>query len=195
MYCSKQLSVLLSAVAFAALCVPTADARAITELGREEPVTHKVMREGGHIRAPFAFIRYCVASPGACEGGAGGPLDWSAATKAALVEVNRRINRSIRPVHDRGDTWRSDVKAGDCEDFALTKRHALLKAGFSSSALRMAVARTPSGEGHAVLVVKTTEGDFVLDNRTDRLLAWHQTDLTFVKIASAQDPRLWRRLL
>ena len=35
-------------------------------------------------------------------------------------------------------------------------------------ALRIAVARTPPpGEGHAVLVVKTNNGDMVLDNRTN----------------------------
>ena len=92
---------------------------------------------------------------------------------------------------DAGDVWQVGVAAGDCEEFALTKRRNLIALGWPSRALRIAVARTGSGEGHAVLVVKSSRGDLVLDNRTDEIKPWTQTDLRWVKIQSGDNPRLW----
>ena len=87
--------------------------------------------------------------------------------------------------------WNVGTTSGDCEDFALTKRRALIRAGIPASSLLMAVARTRYGEGHAVLVARTTAGDFVLDNRGNALREWHRTDLSWLKIASAENPRIW----
>ncbi len=50
------------------------------------------------------------------------------------------------------------------EDYVLAKRRALIQAGISPSALRIAYVKTRGGEGHAILVVKTDRGEFVLDN-------------------------------
>lgn len=153
------------------------------------------MREGTPTMAPFAFIRYCVANPAACRASEQRIIAWTPQNRALVAAVNYRVNRSIVPMNDAGeDVWQANVVAGDCEDFVLTKRQALLEAGLPASALRIAVATTASGEGHAVLVVKTSAGDFVLDNRFNRMLAWHNTDLHFIKIASAENPRLWRYL-
>ncbi|MNL69638.1 hypothetical protein D3C87_1945270 [compost metagenome] len=55
----------------------------------------------------------------------------------------------------------------------------------------MAVARTRSGEGHAVLVVKTSKGDLVLDNRSSAIKPWRSTDLRWVKIQSGDNPKRW----
>lgn len=153
------------------------------------------MQAGANTRAPFAFIRYCVASPHACRTSEARTLAWTPEDRRLVSEVNIRVNRSIRPQNDQGrDRWNANVTVGDCEEFALTKRERLIKAGLPASALRMAVATTRSGEGHAVLVVSTHAGDFILDNRSDRIALWHETDLTFLKIASPEDPRLWNRL-
>jgi len=54
---------------------------------------------------------------------------------------------------------------GDCEDFALTKAKMLLDKGYPASALHIEVGLTPSGEGHAWLVVQTEGGDYALDIR------------------------------
>ena len=192
---SRKFAILMSAITLAATSVSAADAGGIAGMARHGVASYKQMHEGPNTLAPFAFIRYCVNTPAACRPSQAEKLDWSWRNKAIVVRVNRWVNRSIRPINDQGDSWDANVRSGDCEDFALTKRLALLKAGLPASALRIAVATTASGEGHAVLVVKTNAGDFVLDNRSNRMLMWHQTDLTFIKIASAENPRLWRQLL
>ena len=75
----------------------------------------------------------------------------------------------------------------------MSKRKALIAAGFPASALRLAVVKTRQGEGHAVLVVKTDKGDRILDNRTNAIRAWKQSDLRPIKIAGA-NPLSWSKV-
>ena len=41
--------------------------------------------------------------------------------------------------------------------------------------------RTRGGVIHAVLLVRTTEGDYVLDNLSPYIVRWTDTDYTFIK--------------
>jgi predicted transglutaminase-like cysteine proteinase len=95
---------------------------------------------------------------------------------AALKDVNARVNRAIRPIKDNGDTWTLPLaegrRAGDCEDYVMEKIQALVGRGVPRSALNIAVAVTPWGETHAVLVVTTTDGEFVLDNLNPDVRPW-----------------------
>jgi predicted transglutaminase-like cysteine proteinase len=101
--------------------------------------------------------------------------------------VNERVNRTILAVTDQDhwgvvDRWDyPDDGLGDCEDIQLLKRKLLIKAGLSRRALRMAVVLDEQGAGHAVLMVRTDHGDFILDNKTDAVLAWQRTGYHYVK--------------
>lgn len=144
--------------------------------------------------APFAFVRFCRDNSGSCDVGNGeAEVAMTRATRLELLRINSSVNRSITPQNDEPgtDVWAQDVTSGDCEDYVLTKRHQLVEAGWPPRTLRIAVAKTRSGEGHAVLVVRTSEGDLVLDNRTSAVRTWNQTDLKWIKIQSADNPRLW----
>lgn len=92
-----------------------------------------------------------------------------------LRRINREINRAIRPATDRAlygveEYWQRPLligaagARGDCEDYALEKRARLLALGYAPDALAMAVAVAPGVGLHAVLIVQTDHGDFVLDN-------------------------------
>lgn len=61
--------------------------------------------------------------------------------------------------------WVIADKYGDCEDYALAKRNALLKAGWPVSDVNFVTCVTETGEGHGVLLVKTDKGNYILDNR------------------------------
>lgn len=144
--------------------------------------------------APFAFVRFCKQNSGSCDAGRGdAEVALTPALRAELLSINSTVNRTIIAQNDDddNDVWAQDVVSGDCEDFALTKRHQLIKAGWPTRSLRIAVAKTRAGEGHAVLVVRTSEGDLVLDNRTSAVRTWNQTDLKWIKIQSGDNPRLW----
>jgi predicted transglutaminase-like cysteine proteinase len=108
------------------------------------------------------------------------PESW-----ALLMRVNDSVNRAIVPQDDIktygvSDYWAEPLEAGihygDCEDYVLEKRHALAAAGVPLPAMSIAVVQTPRNETHAVLVVATSTGDYVLDNRTPWILPWKQAD-------------------
>ncbi len=109
------------------------------------------------------------------------------ALQEAMTEVNARVNRAIRPVKDSAarDTWSLPLadrrRAGDCEDYVLEKLQALLSRGVPRSALNIATAVTPWGENHAVLVVATADGDFVLDNLDPQVRRWDDVPYRWTK--------------
>ena len=55
----------------------------------------------------------------------------------------------------------------------------------------MTVVRDLNGDGHAVLTIKTTRGDYILDNRRNDILRWSDVAYRFLKRQSAQDPLHW----
>src|SRR4051812_38957991 len=176
----KRVAALVLAISMAGLAVQPADASLPKNGGIRIHADPFLMAEGPTLQ-PFAHVLFCNAHPTDCAVKAG-PMELPATAElmGVLKAVNRRVNRGITPRNDDprimgGDVWSLSPKAGDCEDFAITKRHDLLLLGFSSSALRLAEAYTPSGAGHMVLVVSTTEGDVVLNNLTNDVLAWNDT--------------------
>ncbi|MHC2540142.1 putative transglutaminase-like cysteine proteinase [Sinorhizobium meliloti] len=79
---------------------------------------------------------------------------------------------------------------GDCEDFAILKKRELLKRGWPASALLLTVARY-RGEGHTVLTVRTSEGDLVLDNRTNSVRDWSRTPYNYFARQSQSNGKRW----
>jgi predicted transglutaminase-like cysteine proteinase len=112
-----------------------------------------------------------------------------------LVSVNRGVNRAIAPRAYKPaalrDTWSVEPKSGDCNDYAVTKRHRLLALGWPSRALLLAVVRTPRGEGHLVLVVRTSKGDVVLDNLRSDIAPWTRMGYDWLQIQSPRNPQYW----
>lgn len=141
---------------------------------------------------PLGYQLMCLKTPAECKGGGSSIVAGSDAVLTTLKRVNSQVNRSIQPRNDQGaaDVWSVDVSSGDCEDFALTKRRALIKAGLPASSLRLAYVKTKRGEGHAILVVKTTRGDFVLDNLNASVRPLSQSGYNIISTAGA-DPMVW----
>jgi predicted transglutaminase-like cysteine proteinase len=79
---------------------------------------------------------------------------------------------------------------GDCEDYQLLKRKLLAERGLSRRAMRMTVVIDEQGEGHAVLMIRTSRGDYILDNKTSAVLPWRDTGYTYVK-REGQDSTAW----
>jgi predicted transglutaminase-like cysteine proteinase len=116
------------------------------------------------VRPPIGMQLFCLKNPDQCQQSPQKSIELTPALLRTLNATNRAVNRAITARADFGDTWEIDGPYGDCEDYALTKRAELMDKGIPSGSLVMAYTRTRSGEGHAVLLVRTTEGDLVLDN-------------------------------
>lgn len=121
-----------------------------------------------------------------------------------LVEANDSVNSAISPdtdehIYGEDERWAlpltdasdGDRRRGDCEDFALEKRQRLLSLGFPAGALALAVAMAPGVGRHAVLVVRTERGDFVLDNLRETPMAIEQTHYAWLSFQSGADPLAW----
>lgn len=98
--------------------------------------------------------------------------------------VNRRMNRGIRNASDarlygREDHWTvptGDQARGDCEDYVLAKRADLIAAGVPAEALSIAIVETTWGESHAVLLLASDQGEYVLDNLSPWISRWDRVD-------------------
>ncbi|WP_157959603.1 transglutaminase-like cysteine peptidase [Devosia submarina] len=140
---------------------------------------------------PFAMQVFCAKSPRQCAGG--GTASQVTATNdllAVLSKVNRSVNAAIKPRNDRGDSWQVNASSGDCEDYVLTKRAQLIRKGVPAGSLRIATTKTRWGESHAVLVVKTSAGDYVLDNLSDKVKTLRASGYR-IRSMSSSDPNRW----
>ena len=171
-----------------------------------------VMKTHGETDGPHGFVSLCGRDPSVCEAPGPAAAKRMEATPALLAElngVNVLVNRHISPATDLdvyGVTERwvrlvAEVKAsmahgaplprGDCEDYAETKQGLLEEKGIFTE---IAVVRDEDNEGHAVLVARTTAGDFVLDNKTDALLLWNRTPYHYLMRQGATNHKVWMAL-
>lgn len=145
----------------------------------------------GSGRAPLGYQLMCLKTPQECKGGGKARINVTSDVMATLKRVNSHVNRTIKPRYDTGaDVWSANASSGDCEDYVLAKRRALIKAGIPSSSLRIAYVKTRKGEGHAILVVKTSGKDLVLDNLSASIKPLSQSGYRIISISGA-NPRNW----
>ncbi|MBQ0824752.1 transglutaminase-like cysteine peptidase [Microvirga sp. HBU67558] len=145
-----------------------------------------------------AWLAFCAQQPQECAHNPSEPdtivLDQS--TWKTIVDVNEQVNKEILPVTDQdhwgvADRWDfPDDGLGDCEDIQLLKRRRLTQAGLPQRALRMTVVIDEIGAGHAVMMVRTDRGDYILDNKRNAVLSWQETGYRYVK-REGSDSAAW----
>ena len=139
------------------------------------------------------WLGFCEREPAECAVDAAEPetVTLSDSTRELIKAVNELVNHSVKAVSDQAhwnvvDQWDFPSDGyGDCEDYQLLKRKFLVEAGLPRRALRITVVIDETNAGHAVLMVRTNEGDFILDNRTNAVLRWSEINYDFVKRESA----------
>jgi predicted transglutaminase-like cysteine proteinase len=154
---------------------------------------------GDVTRPPIGWVDFCAEHSFECKVAPTAPRDVVLTNKTwtDLVRINKWVNENVKPMTDM-DHWGvvekwsyPDDGYGDCEDYALLKRRMLTEAGWPREALLMTVVRERSGDGHAVLTVKTDKGEFILDNQEEKILLWSETSYRYVKRQSQSDPNRW----
>jgi predicted transglutaminase-like cysteine proteinase len=156
------------------------------------------MRIYGPAQPPHGFVRFCEATPAECtsDHGQESRFDASAERLKELDEINRTVNKAVAPATDLevygiNEYWTLPRTRGDCEDYALQKRHELAAKGWPISSLLMTVVRDEKGEGHAVLTARTVQGDYILDNKIEDVRLWNKTPYQFVMRQSYLNPKVW----
>lgn len=152
------------------------------------PAVYPATYDAGAARPIQGWVDFCRVHPEDCRIDTNEPdvIRLDGATWRVILEVNQRVNAAIRPVTDWeaygvADLWTYPTNGyGDCEDFQLLKRKLLVEAGIPQRAMRMTVVIDEIDEGHAVLMIRTDRGDFILDNKHDRVLPWQETGYVYV---------------
>jgi len=157
------------------------------------------LKTGVAVSAPKGAVGLCGKYGWACHGGGGASV--SAKQALALADrVNREVNRRVRPVSDSAQYGREEYwalpgrRGGDCEDYALEKKRQLMEMGLSGKQLLLTTVLDHKGGSHAVLVLRTRAGDYVLDNLTNQIKPWGRTGYTFLRMQDPQRPQQWRAL-
>jgi predicted transglutaminase-like cysteine proteinase len=148
---------------------------------------------GRPAKPPSGYIGFCQRFPDQCTAPADAPrqVHMTETLRHTLEGVNIAFNQAFVAEDDithygKEEYWNIPTDGyGDCEDYVLAKRQVLIHLGLPEPALRIAVVLTPSFVRHAVLTVVTDEGNFVLDNLHDEIVAWDKTDYLFLE---RQDP-------
>jgi predicted transglutaminase-like cysteine proteinase len=169
------------------------DLAALSAAGHPQPV----MPVAGRANPPIGYLSFCVRFPAECR--RHGDADAVALSEnlwTELVAVNRVINKQIAPVTDlefynTEEHWTLPEDSGDCEDYVLLKRQALIRQGWPSGTLLVTVVFDEVGDGHAVLIARTDRGDYVLDNKLDAIRIWSRTPHRYIKRQSVSDPDRW----
>ncbi len=156
------------------------------------------MHTGGRTTQPVGHYEFCLREPIECreKTPAQPPVELTKRLWAAMVNINNHVNVTVSPRTDmdmwgKEELWSYPTKVGDCEDYALEKRRELMALGVPAGNLLMTVVRQPNGDGHAVLTVHTSRGDYILDNLEPRVLAWDDTDYTYLKRQSDRNSGTW----
>ncbi|MBX3579845.1 MAG: transglutaminase-like cysteine peptidase [Rhizobiaceae bacterium] len=156
------------------------------------------MTTGGRTTQPIGHYEFCQREPGECSQKTAkkAPVELTRKLWSAMIDVNNAVNMMVAPRTDmemwgKEELWSYPDKVGDCEDYVLEKRRRLMKMGVSAGDLLITVVRQPNGDGHAVLTVRTSRGDFVLDNLELRVLAWADTEYTYLKRQSERNSGAW----
>ena len=129
------------------------------------------------------------------------PVALEPQTMAMFNAVNRRVNDSIRyasaqALYGNADYWTlpleaGGLRAGDCKDYVLEKRKALIEQGVPGADLSIAVVMLRTGEAHAVLLVATDHGELVMDSLSSWILPWNQLDYRWISRQAPGQQLVW----
>ncbi len=169
--------------------------------GGYKPSTKRVssyMRIYGPANPPYGFVQFCSSNPTDCRNNTSmmRRIHVTKERLSELAEINKLVNDSIEPVTDMEiygvtEHWTVPTDKGDCEDYALLKRKLLIQRGWPESALLLTVVRDEVGDGHAVLTIRTAQGDYILDNKLDGVRIWTQTPYRYLMRQSYLNPIVW----
>ena len=157
---------------------------------------------GNYTLAPMAFTQFCLRYADQCKPQQivfrGGPVRLTEERWDDLKMVNKSVNASMVPEPNTaglaGEKWLVNPSRGDCNDYAVSKRAELLKRGWPARALLLSEVVTAWGEGHLILVVRTSVGDLVLDNLTPQIRPWTRAPYRWVRMQTPKNPNFWASL-
>lgn len=171
----------------------------ITMIAQNAEARSPAFMDAGKLTSiPIGHYMFCKKHPDECRTRTRGDvrIQLTQSNWQSILDINHQANSQITAITDADlygteEHWTYPVNAGDCEDYVLIKRKALMNAGWPPAALLITVVRQPNGEGHAVLTVRTDRGDLILDNLEAEVKLWSETPYTYIKRQSKNHTGKW----
>lgn len=165
-----------------------------------EAAALNAMPIAGATSQPIGHYDFCNRYPRECRSASSdrGAMKLTPEKWNTLIDVNQTVNRVPAMVdmdiYGEEEFWDYPTDAADCEDFVLQKRKLLMERGLTTADLVITVVLQPDGSGHAVLTVRTTSGDFVLDNLRRDIRNWSETEYIYLKRQDSRNPGKWVKI-
>jgi predicted transglutaminase-like cysteine proteinase len=152
------------------------------------------MTTGAAAVAPRGFVGYCMKYRIECipTPRVSATVELTDSRRHELDVVQAKVNRDVRPRANPEHNWEyPDNGYGDCNQYTIAKRRELIALGWPRASLLLAAAMTETDEGHLVLVVVTSQGDYVLDNRQRAVVPWEELPYRWLERQSETNAAAW----
>jgi predicted transglutaminase-like cysteine proteinase len=137
-------------------------------------------------RAKFSRQLFCLQLGNDCRTGGKNVVAYTNKLRTVLASVNRTVNLAMPAIRAQREFLSFSPLPGLSEDYVMMKRSQLIKAGIPASSMRIANVMRPDGPRHSVLVVATSNGDFVLDNRQQAIVKRRNSGYNFAFLTEAR---------
>ena len=152
------------------------------------------MTVGPWIHPPMGAVLFCEKHESECPEQPSQPheVTMSPGRWNDLRAVQDAVNRRIDSASTAEIDWHyPHGRIGNCVQYALEKRRELITRGWPSGALLLATVVTPNRNRHLLLVIATTEGDWVLDNLVSGITRWNDLPYKWIARQQAASIRNW----
>ena len=167
--------------------------------------SYKFLHMGAQAPALSGQVELCKRLPDTCIRTTNEytPLRVDTAFMKDLAAENVFINASIAPMedkrqYDKEEYWNfPDTGAGDCEDYVLAKMKSFHEK-FGVPLNNMSIVHveiTPDEKDvgrHVVLAVRTSDGDYLFDNQTSKVMFPYETSYKFISATSFENFTAWK---
>ncbi|HEU4839151.1 MAG TPA: transglutaminase-like cysteine peptidase [Micavibrio sp.] len=168
--------------------------------------SYKFLQMGNLVPPLWGQVELCKRLPDTCfrQTKEYVPLRVDAAFMQELTTENIRINKMVTPAGDKDqygqdDYWNfPDDGKGDCEDYVLAKMKSFHeKFGIPLNNMSLVyVEITPDSKEdvgrHALLALRTSDGDYLFNNLTNDVVFPYQTSYKFVATTTFEDFKTWK---
>lgn len=177
---------IFAAITFTIGAIAPSHAMNISSAARSIAATMPVETARFSERAKFSRQLFCLQLGNDCRTGGKNVVAYTNKLRTVLASVNRTVNLAMPAIRAQREFLSFNPLPGLSEDYVMMKRTGLIKAGVPASSMRIANVTRPDGRRHSVLVVATTNGDFVLDNRQQAIVKRHNSGYSFASLAEVR---------
>ncbi|KQS90813.1 MULTISPECIES: transglutaminase-like cysteine peptidase [unclassified Rhizobium] len=173
-------------IGIAATAALPSQAMSISSAARSISATVPVRNVELSERTKLSYQLFCLQYGNECRTSNRNVIAYTNKVRTVLASVNRSVNRVMPAIRAQREFLSLNQLPGTSDEYAMMKRSQLIRAGLPAGAMRVASVTSPEGRSHSVLVVTTSNGEFVLDHRQAPVLKRRDTGYSFAALSTVR---------